>query len=244
MKIIPAIDILSGRCVRLSQGDYSKQKIYSDNPLDVALSFQDQGFNYLHLVDLDGARSQGIVNYSILEQLSTKTDLVIDFGGGIKSRRDLEAAFNAGASKVTVGSLAVKDPQLFSQWIEEFGPERLILGADCKDGLIRTSGWLEESTLEVVDFISGFASGGLLEVVCTDISKDGMLQGPSFALYEEILSRLTIPLIANGGISSLMDLDRLKALGLSGAILGKAIYEGKIPLNELSAWNQKNNTNA
>lgn len=244
MKIIPAIDILSGRCVRLSQGDYSKQKIYSDNPLDVALSFQDQGFNYLHLVDLDGARSQGIVNYSILEQLSTKTDLVIDFGGGIKSRRDLEVAFNAGASKVTVGSLAVKDPQLFSQWIEEFGPERLILGADCKDGLIRTSGWLEESTLEVVDFISGFASGGQLEVVCTDISKDGMLQGPSFALYEEILSRLTIPLIASGGISSLEDLDRLKALGLSGAILGKAIYEGKIPLNELSAWNQKNNTNA
>ena len=238
MKIIPAIDIIDGKCVRLSKGDYDTKKIYHENPLDIAKEFEAHGIQYLHLVDLDGAKAKTIKNLKTLEMLASETNLIIDFGGGIKTRKSLESAFNAGANQITIGSIAVENPQLCEEWINEFGAEKLILGADCLDRKIKTSGWLTDSDLDVLDFIQSYQLKGIKEVICTDISKDGMLQGPSFELYQEILKQSEIALIASGGISSLQDLEDLKKIGCSGAIIGKAIYEGKISLKELQKFNQ------
>ncbi len=236
MKIIPAIDIIDGKCVRLSKGDYDTKKIYHENPLDIAKEYEANGIQFLHLVDLDGAKAKTIKNLRTLEILSSQTNLIIDFGGGIKTRESLESAFNAGANQVTVGSIAVENPEICEEWIKEFGAEKLILGADCLDRKVKTSGWLENSDLDVIDFIQSYQNKGIQDVICTDISKDGMLEGPSFELYAEILSQSSISLIASGGISSMKDLEDLKKLGCSGAIIGKALYEGNITLKELQKF--------
>lgn len=233
MRIIPAIDIIDGKCVRLTKGDYSTKKIYNENPLDVALVFQDVGIQYLHLVDLDGAKSSRIVNYKVLESIASKTNLKIDFGGGLKTDQDLKIAFDSGASQITGGSIAVKNPELFSSWIEKYGAERIILGADCNKRKIATNGWLETSELDVIEFIKSYAEKGVKNVICTDISKDGMLEGPSISLYKEILKKQPCNLIASGGVSNIYDLIELKEIGCEGAILGKAIYENRISLKEL-----------
>ncbi len=238
MKVIPAIDIIDGKCVRLSKGDYDTKKIYHENPLDIAKEYEAHGIQYLHLVDLDGAKAKTIKNLKTLEMLASQTDLIIDFGGGIKTRESLENAFNAGANQVTIGSIAVENSKLCEEWITKFGAEKLILGADCLNRKIKTSGWLTDSDLDVLDFIQSYERKGIKEVICTDISKDGMLQGPSFELYQEILNQSEISLIASGGISSMKDLEDLKEIGCSGAIIGKAIYEGKISLKELQKFNQ------
>ncbi|TYP98897.1 1-(5-phosphoribosyl)-5-[(5-phosphoribosylamino)methylideneamino] imidazole-4-carboxamide isomerase [Tenacibaculum adriaticum] len=233
MRIIPAIDIIEGKCVRLTKGEYSTKKIYNENPLEVAKQFEDNGIQFLHLVDLDGAKSKNIVNHKILEQIATKTSLKIDFGGGLKSDQDLEIAFSSGASQITGGSIAVKNPETFINWIEKYGAEKIILGADCKDRKIATNGWLQTSLADVVDFIIDYEEKGVKNVICTDVAKDGMLQGTSNVLYKEIIKITAINLIASGGVSSIRDLQLLKEIGCEGAILGKAIYEGKIPLKEL-----------
>ena len=238
MKLIPAIDIIDGKCVRLSKGDYDTKKIYHENPLEIAKEYEAHGIHYLHLVDLDGAKAKAIKNLKTLEMLASQTNLIIDFGGGIKTRESLESAFNAGANQVTIGSVAVENPKLCVELISEFGAEKLILGADCLNRKIKTSGWLTDSDLDVLDFIKSYQLKGLKEVICTDISKDGMLEGPSFELYQEILKKSEIALIASGGISSMQDLEDLRQLGCSGAIIGKAIYEGKISLQELQKFNQ------
>ncbi len=234
MRIIPAIDIINGKCVRLTKGDYATQKIYNENPLEVAKEFEDNGIEYLHLVDLDGAKSSHIVNHKVLYAISTATKLKIDFGGGLKSNEDVRIAFENGASQITGGSIAVKNPTLFKEWIAKYGAEKIILGADANNRKIATSGWLESSEKDVVDFIAGYHTEGIEYVVCTDISKDGMLGGAANELYEEILSKVKIKLIASGGVSCMNDLHSLKQIGCDGAIVGKAIYEGKISLKELS----------
>ncbi|TWP28671.1 1-(5-phosphoribosyl)-5-[(5-phosphoribosylamino)methylideneamino]imidazole-4-carboxamide isomerase [Apibacter muscae] len=234
MRIIPAIDIINGKCVRLTKGDYSTEKIYREDPLDAAKEFEDAGINYLHLVDLDGAKSSRIINYDTLYKIATETNLKIDFGGGLKSDEDLRIAFENGASQITGGSIAVKNPDIFQSWIEKYGANRIILGADCKDRKIATQGWLESSSLEVVDFIQEYQKKGISYVICTDISKDGMLEGTSNELYHEILEKTQVKLIASGGVSSVEDLYRLKEMGCEGAIIGKAFYEGRISLEELS----------
>ena len=233
MKIIPAIDIIDGKCVRLSKGDYDTKKIYNENPVEVAKEFEDFGIQYLHLVDLDGAKAKKIINQKVIENIAKKTNLIIDFGGGIRSEEDLQKAFNSGAKKVTLGSVAVVNPELCLAWLEKFGAEKLILGADCLDRKIKTSGWLENSETDVVDFIKEYQKKGFKEVVCTDISKDGMLQGPSTALYQEIIENSTIELIASGGISNIEDVKEMKKIGCVGTIIGKAIYEGRISLEDL-----------
>ena len=233
MKIIPAIDIIDGKCVRLSKGDYDTKKIYNENPVEVAKEFEDFGIQYLHLVDLDGAKAKKIINQKVIENIAKKTNLIIDFGGGIRSEEDLQKAFDSGAKKVTLGSIAVVNPELCLAWLEKFGAEKLILGADCLDRKIKTSGWLENSETDVVDFIKEYQKKGFREVVCTDISKDGMLQGPSTALYQEIIENSTIELIASGGISNIEDVQKMKEIGCAGTIIGKAIYEGRISLEDL-----------
>ncbi|TWP24358.1 1-(5-phosphoribosyl)-5-[(5-phosphoribosylamino)methylideneamino]imidazole-4-carboxamide isomerase [Apibacter muscae] len=234
MRIIPAIDIINGKCVRLTKGDYSTEKIYREDPLDAAKEFEDAGINYLHLVDLDGAKSSRIINYDTLYKIATETNLKIDFGGGLKSDEDLRIAFENGASQITGGSIAVKNPDIFQSWIEKYGADRIILGADCKDRKIATQGWLESSSLEVIDFIQEYQKKGISYVICTDIYKDGMLEGTSNDLYHEILEKTQVKLIASGGVSSVEDLYRLKEMGCEGAIVGKAFYEGRISLEELS----------
>lgn len=234
MRIIPAIDIIGGKCVRLTKGDYSTQKIYSENPVDMAKMFEDNDIKFLHVVDLDGAKSKQIVNYKTLEMLSSKTGLQIDFGGGIKSETDIKTAFECGAKQITVGSVAAQNPELMLEWLVKYGAEKIILGADCKNRMIATNGWLESSTLDVVEFIKEFNKNGGTYSIVTDIDKDGMLQGPAFGLYEEILDETTISLIASGGITTIEDLQKLKKLGCEGAIIGKAIYEGTINLKELT----------
>ncbi|AZI31880.1 1-(5-phosphoribosyl)-5-[(5-phosphoribosylamino)methylideneamino]imidazole-4-carboxamide isomerase [Kaistella carnis] len=236
MKIIPAIDIIDGKCVRLSKGDYDTKKIYHENPLDIAKEYEANGIQYLHLVDLDGAKAKTIKNLKTLKVLASETNLIIDFGGGIKTRESLESAFNAGANQVTIGSIAVENLELCIDWINEFGAEKLILGADCLDRKVKTSGWLENSDLDVIAFIQSYQNKGIKDVICTDISKDGMLEGPSFELYKEILNQSEVSLISSGGISSIQDLEDLKELGCSGAIIGKALYEGKITLKELQKF--------
>jgi len=241
MRIIPAIDIIEGKCVRLTKGDYNTKKIYNENPLEVAKEFEDAGIEYLHVVDLDGAKASRIINYKVLEQIATKTNLKIDFGGGLKSDEDLNIAFESGANQITGGSIAVKKPAIFESWIQKFGAEKIILGADFypddQGGKIAISGWQEESNLELIPFITDYQSKGIQYVICTDISKDGMLQGPSFKTYEEILnSSKQIKLIASGGISTFDELPKLAELGCEGVIIGKAIYENKISLQQLESF--------
>ncbi len=233
MRIIPAIDIIDGKCVRLSKGDYSTKKIYNENPLEVAKEMEDHGIQYLHLVDLDGAKSKHIVNYKILEKISQQTQLKIDFGGGLKSTEDLYIAFESGAHQITGGSIAAKNPQLFLQWIELYGTEKIILGADCKNRQISTNGWTDNLEIDIINFIKYYEKSNIKYVISTDIDKDGMMQGPSFELYKEILEKSQVNLIASGGISSIDDLKTLKKMGCEGAIIGKAIYEGFITLKDL-----------
>jgi len=234
MRIIPAIDIIEGRCVRLSQGDYSRKIIYSNSPLDVAKQFEDEGIVNLHLVDLDGAKSSSIVNYSILEEIALKTTLKIDFGGGLKSLEDVKIAFESGANQITLGSLAVSSPDLFLEIFNKHGNEKIILGADFQDNKVKTNGWKECSEKELEPFISYYSSLGINYVIPTDISKDGMLNGPSFDVYSKLINRFKeVKFIASGGISSVNDLERLKGVGCDGAILGKAIYEKKIVFKDL-----------
>jgi len=233
MRIIPAIDIIDGKCVRLSKGDYSTKKVYSDDPLEMAKRFEDFGLEYLHIVDLDGAKSKHIVNHKILESICKETSLNVDFGGGLKSHFDLNIAFQSGARQVTIGSLAVSDPLLVRQWLVDYGADKIMLGADCHNRKIATTGWTESSDLEVLSFIQEYNNDGIKYVVCTDISKDGMLTGPSLDLYKDILSHTSVNLIASGGVSDIDDLERLKAIGCEGAIVGKAIYEGRITLKQL-----------
>jgi len=234
MRIIPAIDIIEGKCVRLTKGDYSTQKIYNENPLEVAKEFEAKGIQYLHLVDLDGAKSKRIINHKVLKDISTKTSLRIDFGGGLKSTGDLKIAFENGASQITGGSIAINNPALFLEWLDEYGTEKIILGADCYNRKISTQGWQKSSNVDVIDFIKDYESKNIKYVISTDISKDGMLQGPSTGLYAEIIEQTKVKLIASGGVSSVKDLETLKEIGCEGAIVGKAIYEGKIKLDELS----------
>ena len=233
MKIVPAIDIINGKCVRLSKGVYQTQKIYDEKPLEVAKAFEDYGVQYLHLVDLDGARKQHIVNQKILEQISTQTKLKVDFGGGLKTLEAIRIAFDSGAWKITVGSMALKKPTLFLECLERFGAEKIILGADSKNEKIATDGWLESSNQEIVGFIQNYVNKGIKEVTCTDIAKDGMLEGPSLGLYKKILDAVKINIIASGGVSCVGDLEKLKHVGCHGAIVGKAFYEGKITLKQL-----------
>ena len=237
MRIIPAIDIINGQCVRLSKGDYNTAKIYSNDPLEVAKSFQDHGVEYLHLVDLDGAKSQGIVNHKVLETLATKTNLKIDFGGGLKTDQDLKIAFESGAKQITGGSIAVKDPQRFLSWIKTYGAHKIILGADAANEKIAISGWLETSKEDLIPYVANYMTKGISDVICTDISKDGMLEGPSIALYEKMIRELKdIKLIASGGVAKLQDLYELSAVGCDGAIVGKAIYEDRISLKEIEQF--------
>ena len=234
MRIIPAIDIIDGKCVRLTKGDYTTKKIYNENPLEIAKSFEDNGIQFLHVVDLDGAKSNRIINYKTLEKLASKTTLAIDFGGGLKSEKDVEIAFESGAKQITGGSIAAKNRSEFVGWINCYGAEKVILGADCKDRKIATDGWLEESDTDVIEFIQSYEQNGIRDVISTDISKDGMLEGPSINLYKDILNQTQVNLIASGGVSNIHDLYRLKEIGCSGVIIGKAIYEGRIMMKELS----------
>ncbi len=237
MRIIPAIDIIDGKCVRLSKGDYSTQKTYNENPLEVAKSFEAHGIQYLHLVDLDGAKSSTIVNHKILEQIATKTSLKIDFGGGLKSDNDLKIAFESGANQITGGSVAVKNPELFQEWINKYGSQKIILGADANNEKIAVSGWLEESKEDLIPFVQAYQKNGINYVICTDIAKDGMLEGPSFDLYKRILEQVSgIKLIASGGISTFDELPQLAAMGCEGTIIGKAIYENRISLKQLESY--------
>ena len=234
MKIIPAIDIINGKCVRLTKGDYATQKIYNENPLEVAKQFEAHGIQYLHLVDLDGAKSGQIVNYKILEKITSNTNLKIDFGGGLKSDKDVDIAFECGANQITGGSIAVKNPSLFEEWIQRFGNEKIILGADVSNGKIAVFGWQEESNEALTPFILNYQKKGIQSVICTDIAKDGMLEGPSFELYKSILKEIkNIKLIASGGISTFDELPKLAELGCHGVIIGKAIYENRISLKQL-----------
>ena len=237
MRIIPAIDIIDGKCVRLTKGDYDTKKVYNENPIEVAKRFESVGVQYLHLVDLDGAKANHIVNYKVLEQIASKTSLKIDFGGGLKSNEDLHIAFNSGAKQITGGSIAVKDADTFEGWIEKYGSSKIILGADCNNENIAISGWQEESQLQVIPFIKRYQEKGVKYVICTDIAKDGMLEGPSFDLYKQILQEAKdVKLIASGGITTIEDINKLEDLGCEGAIIGKALYEGRISLRELETY--------
>ena len=246
MRIIPAIDIIDGKCVRLSKGDYDTKKVYNENPLEVAKEFEAHGIQYLHLVDLDGAKSKHIVNYKVLEQIATKTDLKIDFGGGLKSDEDLRIAFESGANQITGGSIAVKNEDTFKSWLKKYGQEKIILGADANNEKVAVSGWLEESDQELIPFIVKYQKEGVQYIICTDISKDGMLQGPSFDLYKKILKEFhsdtetlgeeSIKLVASGGISSFDELPKLAEIGCEGTIIGKAIYENRISLKQLENY--------
>ena len=239
--IIPAIDLIDARCVRLSQGDYNQKTVYNENPLEVAKMFEDAGITRLHLVDLDGAKAKHIVNYKVLETIASKTNLVIDFGGGLKSDDDLRIAFDSGASMVTGGSIAVRDRDTFLGWIEKYGSEKIILGADAKDKMIAVSGWQELSELPILDFIESYTNCGIKKVISTDISRDGMLTGPSFELYNEIMEKSpSLELIASGGIASMDDIYKLNEMGIPGVITGKAIYENKISLKEIKDFQKRN----
>ena len=238
--IIPAIDIIGGKCVRLSRGDYDTQKVYNEEPLDMAHALEDAGCTLLHLVDLDGAKSKHIVNYRTLEKIATHTGLHIDFGGGLKSDEDVHIALESGAEKVTGGSIAVSDHATFEGWLKRYGPDVIILGADARDGKVSTNGWLSDSHEQVVPFIKHYASLGVTQVISTDIDKDGMLQGPSLELYRSILAELPkLRLIASGGVSSLDDVYALEAIKVPAVIVGKAIYEHKITLHDLEKFNQQ-----
>jgi len=234
MRIIPAIDIIDGKCVRLSKGNYNTKKVYNENPLEVAKLFESNGIQYLHVVDLDGAKSQHIINYKILESICKNTNLKVDFGGGLKTNADLKIAFESGANQITGGSIAVKNPEIFNHWLQQYGSDKIILGADCNNRKIATSGWIKTSELDVIDFIDNYQKKGVAYVICTDIAKDGMLQGTSNELYKEILNKTDIKLIASGGVSCYNDLLLLQEIGCDGVIIGKAFYEGKLTLKEIA----------
>lgn len=234
LRIIPAIDIIDGKCVRLSKGDYEKKTVYNENPLEVARQFEAHGLRRLHLVDLDGAKAKHVVNWKVLEQIAGKTNLIVDFGGGIKSDHDMRVVFDSGAEMATVGSVAVKEPDLFTHWLSKFGAEKIILGADVSERKIAVSGWLEVTELDIVDFLKDYLEKGAQQVLCTDISKDGMLQGTSHDLYSELIEQFPeMYLIASGGVTTLNELEKLGRKKIPAAIIGKAIYEGKIKLSEL-----------
>ena len=239
MRIIPAIDIIEGKCVRLTQGDYAQKTIYNENPLEVALQFQDAGLERLHLVDLDGAKAGAVKNWKVLEQLTSKTKMIIDFGGGIKKEEDLRIVFDSGAAYATIGSLAVKEEAKFVAWLQAYGASKFLLGADVKDEKIAVGGWLETTDINILDFIKQYTANGISQLLCTDVSKDGKLEGPSITLYEKIITQFpNLHFIASGGVSNLTDLEQLKEIGCKGAIVGKAIYENRISLEELSLMNQ------
>lgn len=237
IELIPAIDIIDGKCVRLSQGNYDSKKVYNENPLEVAKEFEAYGIRRLHVVDLDGAASQHVVNYRTLEQIATQTSLIIDFGGGIKTSGDIEIAFDSGAEMITLGSVAVKHPELFDEWLQTYGNEKIILGADVKDNRIAINGWKEESPQELMPFLNQHINKGVTKVLCTDISRDGMLKGPALDLYRSIMeAHPALHLIASGGISGMEDILKLDEAGIPAVVFGKAIYEGRISLKELSRY--------
>lgn len=238
MEIIPAIDIIDGKCVRLTEGDYQQKKIYNENPLEVALQFESAGIKRLHLVDLDGAKAGKVTNWKVLETIANHTQLIIDFGGGIKTANDVSTVLNAGARYATVGSVAAKQKDLFIEWLHRFGVDKFLLGADVKNGYITINGWLNTTELPVQQFMENYMQLGVQQIFCTDVSKDGRLEGPSLELYQSLLNALPhLHLIASGGISSVDDLLQLQQIGCSGAIVGKAIYENKISLNQLVQFN-------
>jgi phosphoribosylformimino-5-aminoimidazole carboxamide ribotide isomerase len=238
MRIIPAIDIIDGKCVRLTKGDYTTKKVYNENPLEVAKQFEAKGIKYLHLVDLDGAKANHIINYKVLDAIASKTSLIIDFGGGLKTNEDLHIAFSSGANQITGGSIAVKNPKVFEEWITKYGSDKIILGADCNNETIAINGWQDESNLSVIPFIQEYISKGIEYVISTDIAKDGMLEGSSFGLYKRILKKTknSIKLIASGGVSAIDELPKLYNLGCEGVIIGKAIYENRISLKQLENY--------
>jgi phosphoribosylformimino-5-aminoimidazole carboxamide ribotide isomerase len=237
IQVIPAIDIIDGKCVRLTQGDYDQKKIYNEDPSEVAKEFEDAGITRLHLVDLDGAKEKKIVNHRVLEKIANSTNLLIDFGGGIQSDLDIQKAFDYGAQMVTGGSIAIKNREMFLGWLEKYGPEKIILGADAKNEMIAISGWQESTEVSVFDFIANYLSKGIKYTISTDVAKDGLLQGPSFELYQKMQSQFAdLNIIASGGVSNMRDLEQLNAQGLFGVIVGKAIYEGKISLKDLEKF--------
>ena len=236
MHIIPAIDIIEGKCVRLTQGDYDRKKVYNENPLEVAKQFEDAGLTHLHVVDLDGAKAKRIINYKVLEQIAARTQLKVDFGGGLKSDQDIRIAFESGAHQVTGGTVAVKDPELFLGWLQRHGSERIILGSDFKDGNIAVSGWQEQSEQELMPFLADYMEKGIRYTICTDVSKDGLLQGSAVSLYREIRTEFPeLNLIASGGVTKMEELEELHNIGCYGAIIGKAIYEGYLTMADLTA---------
>ena len=240
IEIIPAIDIIEGKCVRLTKGDYDTKKIYDDDPVEVAKRFESYGISRLHVVDLDGAKSQHIVNHKVIEKIADHTSLVIDFGGGIKSDEDIDIAFASGASLVTIGSVAVKNPEMFYRWVEQFGPQKVILGADVKNGLISINGWKEEGNDELMPFLRKYTDKGIENVLCTDISKDGMLEGPAIELYKRIMAEFPeMHLIASGGVSNMEDIVALEEAGIPAVVFGKAFYEGRITVDELTEFMNK-----
>ena len=237
IELIPAIDIIDGKCVRLSQGDYDTKKIYNEKPLEVAKEFEANGIQRLHVVDLDGAKSSHVINYKVLDAIAGHTSLTIDFGGGIKTDEDLVIAFENGAHMVTLGSVAVKKPELFKKWLHQYGAEKIILGADVKDNRISVSGWLEEGPQELMPFLTNYTQEGVSKVLCTDISRDGMLQGPSIELYKQVMQRFpTMHLIASGGVSGVDDIIRLDEAGIPAVVFGKALYEGRITMKDLKRF--------
>lgn len=235
MRIIPAIDLIDGKCVRLTQGDYAQKKIYNENPLEVAKEFEGSGIKYLHLVDLDGAKAGKVINWKVVESITSQTTLAVDFGGGIKTDSELTRLFDLGVKQVNLGSIAVKEPAKVAAWIKQYGKEKIILSADVKEELVAISGWLENSQLSITDFLNDYQTNGIEYVTCTDISTDGMLSGPNITLYKKLLSLFpALKLIASGGVSSMDDLGELKSIHVDGVIIGKAIYEGRVTLKELS----------
>lgn len=237
MELIPAIDLIEGKCVRLTQGDYSTRKVYNEDPLEVALQLESVGIKRLHVVDLDGAKAGHIVNYNVLERLASRTRLIIDFGGGLKSDEDLRIAFDCGAQMITGGSIAVKNPECFLTWLEKYGGERVILGADAKDKKIAVSGWEEGTDLDLIPFVKDYREKGVQKIICTDIGRDGMLQGPAIDLYKEIKEEVEgLYVIASGGVSSMADIERLDEAGIPAVIFGKAIYEGRIRMSEIEKY--------
>ena len=241
IELIPAIDLIGGKCVRLTKGDYDTQKVYNEDPVAVAREFEEYGFKRLHVVDLDGARSKHVVNHKVLERMAQATDLIIDFGGGIKTDEDIRIATESGAQMVTIGSVAVTQPELFLGWLQQLGSERIILGADAKNGRISINGWKEDSSDELIPFLDKYIQKGVQKVLCTEISKDGTLQGPATALYREIMTQFPqCHLIASGGVSSMNDLQELDQAGIPAVVFGKAIYEGRIALKDLALWMEEN----
>lgn len=238
MEIIPAIDIIEGKCVRLTQGDYSQKKVYNENPLEVAKEFEDAGLKRLHLVDLDGAKLGKVKNWKVLESLAGKTSLVIDFGGGVKAEKDAQIIFDSGAAMITIGSMAVKDEETFVSWLKKYGAEKFLLGADVKDEKIAVHGWLETTNVWIYDFIRKYIEHGVQQIFCTDVAKDGALQGPSIELYKNIIQKFPeLHFIASGGVSNIDDVYQLEEINCKGVIIGKAIYEGRIKLSELKKVN-------